>query len=146
MLFHQEDRPSAEATLKAFETLGSRYAVQDVQSDEQGMLESLTLLSPDDFAAMDISYIAGEEVVEQVDNLVEEMGIGQQSEVEAKRLKRIKGCNARFDIYHFEQVVMSEEDDDDEGFFDPGALLIVLQSLAKLCKGIGIDPQTGTVV
>ncbi len=93
---------------------------------------------------MDISYIFGEEVVEQVQTLVEEMGIGQ-NDIEAERVQRIKGCNARYDIYHFEQVMMSE-DDDDEGFFDPGALLIVLQCLANLCKGTGVDPQTGTVV
>jgi hypothetical protein len=144
VMFHEKDRPTAEAALKAFETLGPRYSVQNVRHDEQGMLESLTLISPDDFAAMDVSYIVGEEVVEQVESLIEEMGLGQ-ADVEAERLKAIKQCNARFDIYHFEQVMMGE-DDDDEGFFDPGALLIVLQCLATLCKGTGVDPQTGTVV
>ncbi len=145
VLFLEENRPAADATLQALETLGPHYSVQDVRYDEQGKLESLTLLSPDDFAAMDISYIFGEEVVEQVNELVEELGIGKQSSEEAKRLKRIQACNARFDIYHFEQVGLPEEDDD-EGFFDPGTLLIVLHCLTKLCKGIGIDPQTGTVV
>jgi len=145
VLFREQDRPSAEATLQAFETLGPRYSVQDVRCNDQQRLESLTLLSPDDFAAMDISYISGEEVVEQVENLAEEMGLGQTAQEEAQRLKTLKDCNARFDIYHFEQVVMSE-DDEDEGFFDPGALLIVLQCLAKLCNGTGIDPQTGTIV
>lgn len=145
VLFHEADRPTADVTLQAFETLGPRYSVQDVRYDDQQRFESLTLLAPDDFSAMDISYIFGEEVVEQVQTLVEEMGIGQQSKDEAKRFKRIEGCTARFDIYHFEQVGVGE-DDDDEGFFDPGTLLIVLHCLAKLCKGIGIDPQTGTVV
>lgn len=144
VLFHQEDRPSADATLKAFESLGPRYVVQDVRYDDQKRLESLTLLSPDDFAAMDISYMFGEEVIEQAASLAGELEIGQSSEHKAERIEHIKGCDARFDIYHFEQVVAPEEDDD-EGFFDPGALLIVLQCLAKLCKGTGVDPQTGTV-
>ncbi len=146
VLFQEDDRPSGDATLKSLETLGPRYSVHDVQCDDQGKLESLTLRSPDDFAAMDISYIVGDEVVEQVDSLLEEMGGGQQTEDEAKLLKRIQECNARFDIFHFEQVVIPAEDDDDEGCLDPGALLIVLECLASLCNGIGVDPQTGTMV
>ena len=47
-------------------TAGSTCATCE---DAQGRLESLTLTSPDDFAAMDISYVTGEEVVEQVEEL-----------------------------------------------------------------------------
>ena len=45
------------------------YEVQELRRDEQGLFESLTSLSPDDFAAMDITYIVGEEVQEQVSTL-----------------------------------------------------------------------------
>ncbi len=145
VLFDEKDRPAADATLKTLESLGPRYSVQNVRYDEQGLLESLTLLSPDDFAAMDISYMVGEEVIEQVENLAKEFGNAGSSEEEAARLQRMRSCNARFDIYHFEQVVCPAEDDE-EDFLDPGALLIVLECLAKLCNGIGVDPQTGTVV
>ena len=119
--------------------------MHDVQLDEAGRLESLTLLSPDDFAAMDISYIVGEEVEEQVQSLFHEIGMGQLTKEESQKLKSLHGCNARFDIYHFEQVVVPDEDDD-ESYLDPGALLIVLQNLTALCHGVGIDPQTGTVI
>ncbi len=145
VLFHEKDRPLAEGTLKSFETLGPRYEVKDVRCDEQGRLESLTLISPDDFAAMDISYICGEEVEEQVQSLSSEMGVDHASKEEVRKLHLLQGCTARFDIYHFEQVVVPDEDDD-ESFLDPGALLIVLQRLAALCHGVGIDPQTGTVI
>ena len=89
VLFHEKDRPSADATLQSLQTLGPRYQVQDVRYDEEGRLESLTLLSPDDFAAMDISYISGEEVEEQVQSLSSEMGVAidqggnQETEVAA---------------------------------------------------------------
>ncbi len=145
VLFHDKDRPSADATLKSLETLGPRYKVEDVRYDDEGRLESLTLLSPDDFAAMDICYIVGKEVEEQVQNLSNEIKVGQLTKEETKKLKTLQGCNARFDIYHFEQVVVPDEDDD-ESFLDPGALLIVMQCLAALCHGVGIDPQTGTVL
>ncbi|MFO7904846.1 MAG: hypothetical protein R6U98_19440 [Pirellulaceae bacterium] len=145
VLFQEKDRPSPDATLQALESLGPHYAVKDVRYDERGRLESFTLFSPDDFAAMDISCISGEEVIEQVDGFVKEMSVDQPSEQEAQRIDRLKRCNARFDVYHFEQVAIGNQDDDD-GFFDPGALLLVLQCLASLCNGTGIDPQTGTIV
>jgi hypothetical protein len=143
VLFRAQDRPTAETTLQALETLGPRYQIRDLHADEQGRVESFTLLSPDDFAAMDISFIAGEEVEEQVETLTRGLRGMQLSKEEEEKRKTLRECNARFDIYHFEQVVSTEEEDD-EGFLDPGALLIVLQCLGDLCHGVGVDPQTGT--
>lgn len=145
VLFQEHDRPSPDTTLQALESLGPHYAVRNVRYDQHGALESFTVFSPDDFAAMDISCISGEEVIEQINGFVKEMSVAQPSEQEAQRLERLQQCNARFDVYHFEQVAIGNQDDD-EGFFDPGALLLVLQCLASLCKGTGIDPQTGTIV
>ena len=143
VLFHAEDRPTADATRQALETLGPRYQIQDLQADAQGRVESFTLLSPDDFAAMDISLVVGEEVEEQVVTLTGGLHGMQLTKEEEEKKRVLRGCNARFDIYHFEQVVSAEEGDD-EGFLDPGALLIVLQCLAELCHGVGMDPQAGT--
>ena len=42
-------------------------------ADKHGRFESLTLMSPDDFAAMDICFTAGTEVREQVQAMVEEL-------------------------------------------------------------------------
>jgi len=145
VLFREKDRPSPTAMVETLNSLGPRYLVGDTHYDEDGKLESLTLFSPDDFAAMDISCVSGEEVREQVNSFVKEMAGGKPSPEEAKRLERVKECDARFDVYHFEQIAIAGDDDDD-GFFDPGALLIVLQRLAGLCKGVGVDPQSGTIV
>ena len=145
VVFRKKNRPSADALLELLKTLGSRYEVQDVRRDEQERFESLTLLSPDDFAAMDISYVVGEEVKEQVEQLSEELENAQLTDLERRKWERLKTFDARFDIYHFEQVVLPDEGDD-ESFLDPGALLIVLQRLAKLCHGVGVDPQSGTLV
>ena len=145
VLFHVQDRPTLEQTLKAIESLGPRYKLHDVRRDDEGRFESLTLLSPDDFAAMDISYVAGEEVEEQVEALIEATKVDDWTKGEQRKWKALKGCNARFDIYHFEQVVLPD-DEEDEGYLDPGALLIVLECLVQICQGIGIDPQSGTVV
>jgi hypothetical protein len=48
-------------------------------------------------------------------------------------------------VLHFEQV--PDEDAEDAGedeILDPSALLVVLGALAKLTKGVAVDPQSGT--
>ena len=145
VVFRKKNRPTSDAVLELLTTLGSRYQVEEVRHDEHGLFESLTLLSPDDFAAMDISYVVGEEVQEQVETLSEELANAPLTDVERRKYDRLQTFDARFDIYHFEQVVLPDEGDD-ESFLDPGALLIVLQKLARLCHGVGVDPQSGTLV
>src|SRR5580693_2343909 len=76
VLFKSAKRPTlakVEATLRK---LGSHYQLSDPQQDESGAFESLTLFSPDDFAALDISYLDGEDVQEQVASLVDELRPG----------------------------------------------------------------------
>jgi hypothetical protein len=146
VLFHTKHRPSAEETLNAIETLGPRFQVQETHCDDEGRFESLTLISPDDFSAMDISFISGDEVEEQVQTLFKDDKGGQMTKEGQHKWKLLKGCDARFDVYHFERIVLSEDDDEDEGFLDPGGLLIVLACLSKLCHGVSIDPQAGTVL
>jgi hypothetical protein len=141
VLFNQRRRPSAETVRLALSKLGDRYVVGDVRLDEQGQLESLTVYSPSDFSAMDISYIQGEEVGMQVAELQQEMRAATLTKDDLAKLARLPECNARFDIFHFEQVVGDAGDDE---FLDPGALLVVLEKLGELCQGVSVDPQTGS--
>ena len=59
------------------------------------------------------------------------------------RLARIRQCDARFDVLHFEQIV-SFEDDESDDMLDPSALLVVLEALSKETEGLAVDPQAGT--
>ena len=146
VLFHEKDRPTLDDVQKTLASLGNQYQVIEQRSNEGGFFESLTIISPDDFAAMDITYLAGDEVKEQVVELSDEMEDTQLTGDEKQKLKRLKSCDARFDVYHFEQVVMGQSDDEEESYLDPGALLIVLERLARMCRGVGVDPQSGTLV
>lgn len=143
VLFDIHDRPTTEMARAMLDQMGGHYEVSEIVEDEHGFFESMTLLSPDDFAAMDISYVAGEDVTASVNELYEEMKMTATDE-ERGKLDRIHQCNARFDVFHFEQVVEGEREEDE--FLDPGTLLIVLEQLASLCNGIGIDPQSGSVM
>jgi hypothetical protein len=105
------------------------------------------MLSPDDNAAMDISFVSGEEVQEHTQELVEEMA-GLVGKKELARLKKLPEFDARLDVFHFEQLSFegpTEEDDIDE-FMDPGSLLIVLEKLARLTGGIGVDQESGSLI
>jgi hypothetical protein len=62
-------------------------------------------------------------------------------------VKRIRECDARFDVLHFEQVPeFDSEDEELDEMLDPTALLLVLNALARIADGVAIDPQAGAVL
>ncbi len=143
VLFEEDTRPNADAVERTLKKMGDRYEIGEIRLDDEGRFESLTVYSPADFSAMDISYIQGEEVAHQVEELQQDLKSTTLTGDELHKLTKLNACNARFDIYHFELVVGGEEEDE---FLDPGALLVVLEKLAELCQGIGVDPQTGSLM
>jgi hypothetical protein len=143
VLFDSGKRPTLKKMIATLQELGGQFQLNSSQGDDDGMFESLTLLAPDDFAALDVSYVEGEEVTEQGAALKEEMGPGDAED--APKLKRLPRCNARFDIMHFEQIVEGPDDEPDE-MLDPSALLVVMEALMKLTGGIGVDPQSGSLM
>lgn len=144
VLIRSPDRPAAAAVAELLRQGAEHYDVTNVQADEEGRFEALTLFSPDDFSAMDIIYVTGDEVAEQVSELSDEIAKSALTEDGRKKLGRLQHCDARLDVYHFEQV--ADRPDDEEEFLDPGSLIIVLKRLARLCHGISVDPQSGTLM
>ncbi len=148
ILFDEAKRPLAAEMQRRLKKLDPRYEIRDVRADEQGRFESLTLFSPDDYAAMDISFLGGDEVVEQTAALIGELLKVASGDEEKRRIRQLAQHRCRFDVYHFEQLVFvgreSEEDEDD--FMDPGALLIVMEKIAKLCDGVVVDPQANAIL
>ncbi|HEY4311457.1 MAG TPA: hypothetical protein VGN12_18560 [Pirellulales bacterium] len=144
VLFRSAKRPTlakVEATLRE---LGSHYQLADMQAGEGDTFESLTLFSPDDFAALDISYLAGEDVQDQVASLVEELRPGEG--VEPAKLALLPKCDARFDVMHFEQMIGNDAGEEADEMLDPSTLLLVLEALVELTGGVGIDPQSGSLM
>ena len=139
-------RPTGDVLQGALRQLDRRYKITNVRSDETGQFEGLTLVSPDDNAAMDVVYLAGEEVVEQTADLAGELRRGPLEDDQRQLIKRVPECDARFDVFHFEQMDFLSVDEDEEECLDPGALLIVLETLAELCNGIVVDPQSGSLL
>jgi hypothetical protein len=93
---------------------------------------------------LEIEYASGDEVREQVSTLKSEMRPGEG--VDGAKLARLPKCDARFEIMHFEQMVEEMPGDDADEVFDPSALLVVLDALIELTDGVGVDPQSGTLM
>jgi hypothetical protein len=146
VLFEAERRPKLDALKQALEKLGNHFTLTNLTADETGLVESLTVLAPDDFAALDVCYVEGDEVVEQAVALADELETTDEAGDARARRERIRQLTARFDVLHFEQVVDFEDEDEAEGMLDPTALLVVLDALAKLTDGIPVDPQAGTML
>lgn len=145
VLFQRKHRPKAAEVQRCLAELGSRVELHAVTADPQGYLESLTLLSHADAAGMDITYVEGEEVREQVAELRRQWKRRPADPKEQPRLERALAADARFDVYHFEEVSEFPEDEE-EGPLDPGTLLLVLSKLARLCRGEAFDPQSGELL
>lgn len=145
VLFRESDRPAAATLRKALEGLGEGYRVTDITTDAEGQVESMTVIAPADFAGMDLSFVAGEDVQEQIAELKAERKNTPLSKKEQTKLQRLNECDARIDVFHFEQLVGDDLADDDE-YIDPGSLISLLKCLAQVCHGVGVDPQTGALL
>ena len=142
VLFANENRPSMAAMQSVLEELGDRYVVSDA-IEKEGQFESVCVRCPDDHSAMDISFVAGEAVVEQLDEIRGEFQRDALDAEELEKLDSITQFDSRLDIFHFEQLTAGGPDD---GLMDPGAMLVVLQQLAKLTNGVGVDAQSETII
>jgi hypothetical protein len=145
VLFPAAKRPPLGIVEKKLAALSKRYQLSNQTGDEQGKFESLTLVSPDDFAALDICYTSGPEVLEQAAELVQEMGAGAAPPQRAA-LRQIKQYDGRFDVLHFEQITEAADEEDEDELLDPSALLTVLEALARITGGVAIDPASGTIL
>ena len=148
ILFAEEHRPSAKLVSQTLHKLNSRYRITQVQADEAGKFESLTLESPDDYAAMDVSFVSGEDVVEQTARLVSDLLKSARTPDQKAAARQLNQYRCRFDVLHFEQLVFvgRVEEADEDDLMDPGALLSVMEHITRLCHGVIVDPQANCIL
>lgn len=145
VLFDLKKRPKLQAVANTIQQLNGRYELRNLNADSQGRIESLTVISPEDYAALDICFTSGEEVREQGATLIADLKkFAGDTSAEIPE-KKLLSYNGRFDVLHFERIAEMTEEEEDE-MLDPSALLIVLETLAKLTGGLAIDPQSGTIL
>ncbi|SRR5690606_21486771 len=145
VLLEEGRRPTAAELQRVIRSIGNRFEVQEVRSSDGGF-ELLTVISPQDFAGIDITYNSGEDVIVQVDELVRELARATLTLEERAKVQRLKGCTARFEVFHFEHTGAVGGGEEEDEILDPGGLLIVLEKLAEHYHGIAVDPQAGALL
>src|SRR5665647_1725669 len=73
VMFDSAKRPTLKTVERVLRDLSERFELSNASADEDGRFESITIMSPDDYAALDISFESGEEVLEQGAALEQEM-------------------------------------------------------------------------
>ncbi len=176
IVFPIDRRPTLAQVEHALAEADPRLQLDNLAADDDGRFASLLVQSPEDHAAVEVSFETGDAVVEQ--NL--EWAKQLQKQLSPKHLQQLMTADARLDVAHFERVQggkpapggrLSEtpakrsddfggdgyddefdagDDDFDEEaaleIFDPTCLLTVVQTLSKLTRGMAFDPAAGEVV
>lgn len=148
VLFQQAHRPTLTQVEAAITETSRRLKLENLEADEDGMFESVLVQAPQDNAALEISYERGDAVIEQSADLAKQL----KDELGPKQLQQMLKADARLDVMLFERVRgedfgSDEEDEDWEGgSLDPSSLLNVVEALAKLTRGLPIDPASGAVL
>lgn len=145
VLFDSCQRPSLKKVESVLMDLSDRFVLSNARADEDGRFESITVMSPDDYAAVDISYEAGEEVKEQGEAFYQEFKSGV---VDAEERAKLCGfpsampasicCTSRKPAAKSRKTKSTRS--------STPAPLIVLDALVELAEGVGVDPQSGTLL
>lgn len=141
VFFQKQNRPSLDKIESCLAELGNRYETLK-STEKDGEFEALTFVSPHDFSAMDIAVVQGEEVSNQINELMDEFKTMTLTSDDSGKLTKLGHCDARFDIFHFEKIDGGSDDE----FLDPGGLLLVMEKLSELCEGVALDPQSHSLM
>lgn len=147
ILFRSSDRPTVMQLESAIADANPRLKLKNLEANDDGYFQSLLVQAPEDNAAMEISYEAGDVVVEQSTEIAKSL----RKRITEKQLAQLLRADARLDVMHFEQVQddweePAEEDDFFDDTFDPASLISVVEALAALTGGVAIDPGAGEVL
>ena len=152
MLFDSGKRPTLRHVEKVLHGLSDRFQLTGGMADEDGRFESLDLLAPDDYAALSTSATSrAKKCWSRPPALAKELKrVGRRPRTDGPG-GRLAKCDARFDMLHFEEMTAATAGRNGRGRrirrdARPRRCCIVLDALAELTKGIGVDPQSGTLV
>src|SRR5690606_16405586 len=73
VFFDRARRPSWPQIQQALQKINAHFEVSAPRLDSEGGFESVTLMAPEAYSALDISYLEGEEVLEQGEQVYDEM-------------------------------------------------------------------------
>ncbi|NOY41325.1 MAG: hypothetical protein GXP26_05755 [Planctomycetes bacterium] len=159
ILFPHDQRPNLEQVTAAISAANARFQLKNPAADDDGLFASLLVESPEDHAAVEISYEVGDAITEQTLEWAQQL----QDQLAPEQIQDLIRADARLDIAHFERVQAGApestdapspffgdefDEDEDEGFemLDPTCMLTVVDTLSQLTQGLAFDPASGEIV
>ncbi len=155
ILFPQKRRPTLKEVSAALTSANKRFQIENPAANDAGLIESLLVESPEDHAAVEISYEVGDAIIQQNLAWAKEL----QKQLPAAQLQDLIKSDARLDVAHFERMPSNgqsftadnfgdEFDDEEAGLemLDPTCLLTVVETLAGLTGGLTFDPAAGEIL
>lgn len=100
IVFPSGRRPTLAQVEDALASADPHLKLDNLEADDDGLFASLLVQSPEDHAAVELSYETGEAVIEQ--NL--EWAKQLQKQISPKQLQVLVAADARLDVAHFERV------------------------------------------
>jgi hypothetical protein len=128
VLFDPVKKPQLQEIRKGFERMFKSLEIREAIADEQGGIESLSVASHGDFAAIDLIYQCGDHVIAET-NAMSEVMLPATSPKNRKKLEKAKKHRARLDVLHFEQMEPNSHPESQE---DPVFTFAALQPLATI--------------
>lgn len=103
VFFEPERRPLLRDIQRELKDHAGTFRLLEEQTDRADRLQTLTIASYEDHAALDVSYHAGDNVTAEIRGLIETLG-RECSAREKEKLLRLTRYRAKFDVLHFEQT------------------------------------------
>ena len=100
IMFPSSRRPTLSQVEHALAGADPRLHLENLAADDDGLFASLLVESPEDHAAVEVSFEMGDVVIEQ--NL--EWAKQLQKQLSPKQLQQMLTADARLDVAHFERV------------------------------------------
>jgi hypothetical protein len=147
LFFESARRPTLQAAEARLKRANPQFEFEDGVTDDDGLLESLTVMSAADFAAVDICFDDGDEIGHQASETAAGYKPAQLDAEEQQKVAKLANCDSRYDLLHFGRIVADDlADEPDDDLLDPSTLLAVMDAMIELTGGVGIDPASGTLV
>jgi hypothetical protein len=100
IVFPHDRRPTLAQVEHALAEADPRLKLENLAADDDGLFASLLVQSPEDHAAVEISYEVGDAVVEQNLDWAKQL----QKQLSSQHLQQMITADARLDVAHFERV------------------------------------------
>jgi hypothetical protein len=100
IVFPRDRRPTLAQVEHALAEADPRLKLENLAADDDGLFASLLVQSPEDHAAVEVSYEVGDAVVEQNLDWAKHL----QKQLSSQHLQQMMTADARLDVAHFERV------------------------------------------